>query len=120
MFVIGIDVSKYKHDCIVLNDAGDVVIKQFTVANDRSGFNQLLSVINKLDPSQEKRIGFESTGHYQGNLEAFLENAGMPFMELNALLVHPLVGDWEKAQRCFEEMKQAHKAYLPQFFKEEA
>lgn len=37
---------------------------------------------------------------------------------LNALLVHPLVGDWEKAQRCFEEMKEAHKAYLPQFFKD--
>ena len=36
---------------------------------------------------------------------------------LNALLVHPLVGDWEKAQRCFEEMKEAHKEYLPQFFK---
>jgi len=92
MFVIGIDVSKYKHDCIVLNDAGDVVIKQFTVANDRSGFNQLLSVINELDPSQEKRIGFESTGHYQGNLETFLENAGLPFMELNALLVHRFRG----------------------------
>lgn len=36
---------------------------------------------------------------------------------LNALLVHPLVGDWEKATQCFEEMKQAHKQYLPQFFK---
>ncbi|MBQ3151451.1 MAG: 6-phospho-beta-glucosidase [Clostridia bacterium] len=35
---------------------------------------------------------------------------------LNALLVHPLVGDWEKAQRCFEEMKEAHKEFLPQFF----
>ncbi len=35
---------------------------------------------------------------------------------INALLVHPLVGDWEKASKCFEEMKQAHKAYLPQFF----
>ena len=92
MFVIGIDVSKYKHDCIVLNDAGEAVTKRFTIANDRSGFNQLLSVINQLDPSQEKRIGFESTGHYQGNLETFLENAGMPFMELNALLVHRFKG----------------------------
>lgn len=36
---------------------------------------------------------------------------------LNALLLHPLVGDWEKSQKCFEEMKEAHKAYLPQFFK---
>jgi 6-phospho-beta-glucosidase len=35
---------------------------------------------------------------------------------LNALLVHPLVGDWEKALNCFNEMKEAHKDYLPQFF----
>ena len=35
---------------------------------------------------------------------------------LNALLVHPLVGDWEKAVNCFNEMKEAHKDYLPQFF----
>ncbi|MDR3314572.1 MAG: 6-phospho-beta-glucosidase [Oscillospiraceae bacterium] len=34
---------------------------------------------------------------------------------LNALLAHPLVGDWEKAYHCFNEMKEAHKAYLPQF-----
>ena len=36
---------------------------------------------------------------------------------INALLVHPLIGDWEAATKCFEEMKQAHKAYLPQYFK---
>ncbi len=34
---------------------------------------------------------------------------------MNALLIHPLVGDWDKASECFEEMKQAHKKYLPQF-----
>jgi 6-phospho-beta-glucosidase len=36
---------------------------------------------------------------------------------MRALLAHPLVGDWEKAHACFNEMKQAHRAYLPQFFK---
>lgn len=36
---------------------------------------------------------------------------------LKGLLVHPLVGDWEKAQKCFAEMKEAHKEYLPQYFK---
>ncbi len=36
---------------------------------------------------------------------------------LNALLIHPLVGDWEKAYNCFKEMKFAHKEYLPQFYK---
>ena len=34
---------------------------------------------------------------------------------LNALLIHPLVGDWEAATNCFNEMKEAHKAYLPQY-----
>ncbi len=34
---------------------------------------------------------------------------------LNALLAHPLVGDWDKAYNCFQEMKEAHRAYLPQF-----
>ena len=36
---------------------------------------------------------------------------------LNALLIHPLVGDWEAATKCFNEMKEAHKAYLPQYYK---
>ena len=36
---------------------------------------------------------------------------------LKGLLVHPLVGDWEKARKCFAEMKEAHKEYLPQYFK---
>lgn len=35
---------------------------------------------------------------------------------LNALMLHPLVGDYTIAKACFEEMKQAHKKYLPQFF----
>lgn len=37
---------------------------------------------------------------------------------LKGLLVHPLVGDWEKAVNCFNELKEAHKAYLPQYFKD--
>ncbi len=34
---------------------------------------------------------------------------------MQALLIHPLVGDYNKARACFNEMKQAHKIYLPQF-----
>jgi 6-phospho-beta-glucosidase len=36
---------------------------------------------------------------------------------IKALLIHPLVGDYNKATACFKEMKEAHKAYLPQFEK---
>lgn len=35
---------------------------------------------------------------------------------LRALMIHPLVGDFHTAKACFEEMKQAHRPYLPAFF----
>lgn len=40
------------------------------------------------------------------------ENAAM-----RALLMNPLVGDYEAASQCFQELKDAHKDHLPQFFK---
>lgn len=33
-----------------------------------------------------------------------------------AMLCHPLIGDYSSAIACFEEMLEAHRAYLPQFF----
>lgn len=35
---------------------------------------------------------------------------------LRALMIHPLIGDGDAAEACFDEMLNAHKAYLPQFF----
>ena len=34
---------------------------------------------------------------------------------IEGLLVHPLVGDYEKATKCFNELKEAHKEFLPEF-----
>ncbi|MDD4076386.1 MAG: 6-phospho-beta-glucosidase [Bacilli bacterium] len=36
---------------------------------------------------------------------------------IRALLINPLVGDYNKAYSCFQELKEAHKRYLPQFYK---
>lgn len=36
---------------------------------------------------------------------------------MRALMVHPLVGDFNTASACFTEMKEAHARYLPQFYK---
>ena len=89
MYVIGIDISKYKHDCAILDeDTGVIVRDVFSFDNTRAGFNQFLEVLKTLDPNVKKKIGFESTGHYQDNLKIFLANEGLDFMELNALLVH--------------------------------
>ncbi|MGL4372680.1 MAG: 6-phospho-beta-glucosidase [Turicibacter sp.] len=34
---------------------------------------------------------------------------------IRALMINPLVNDYHVAKDCFEELKEAHKAYLPQF-----
>ena len=88
MLNIGIDISKKKHDCIVIDDAGVIVRNVFSFNNDRAGFNQFLDMYHSLDPTEIIRIGFEATGHYQDNFKVFLEQSGLSFMELNALLVH--------------------------------
>ena len=88
MLNIGIDISKKKHDCIVIDDAGVIVRSVFSFNNDRAGFNQFLDMYHSLDPTEIKKIGFEATGHYQDNFKVFLEQSGLSFMELNALLVH--------------------------------
>lgn len=38
---------------------------------------------------------------------------------MRALLINPLVGDYKKAKPCFDELKEVHKAHLPQFFNKE-
>ena len=78
---IGLDLSKFKHDCFIMDEHGEVVRNSFSFTNDREGFNTLLNVLNDLDPFHEKRIGFESTGHYGSNLKLFLEANGYSFME---------------------------------------
>lgn len=86
MFFIGIDIAKYKHDCFIATETGEVVRTTFTFPNDQSGFQQLHSALQELDPTQIKRIGFEATSHYTGNLKFFLAQAGFDFMELNPVL----------------------------------
>lgn len=87
MYFIGIDISKYKHDCFIVSDAGKAVFDVFTFQNTLEGFNELLHRLNVLDPLQEKRIGFESTSHYSMNLKLFLEKHDFSFMEVQPALI---------------------------------
>lgn len=87
MYLIGIDISKYKHDCFIATEAGEIIKDTFSFDNNSSGFNQLLDVLNALDPSQTKRIGLEATGHYGYNLKVFLDQHGFDYMEFNPYLV---------------------------------
>ena len=86
MYVIGLDLSKYKHDCFIATETGETIKETFTFKNDSEGFSELLSVLNSLDQSQEKRIGMESTGHYGNNLMRFLTEHNLNFMVFNPYL----------------------------------
>ena len=72
MYLVGIDISKYKHDCFIATETGEVIKNSFSFANNHQGFNELLTVLKSLDQTQEIRIGLEATGHYGNNLKIFL------------------------------------------------
>ncbi len=87
LYFVGIDISKYKHDCCIISAADQKVISKFTIKNDKAGFEELITIFNSLSNPEDIRIGFESTAHYALNLELFLENANHSFMEFNPVLI---------------------------------
>ena len=87
MYFIGIDISKYKHDCFIMNENNQVIRGSFSFDNSQEGFSTFLDVLKSLDCSQEIKIGLEATGHYGNNLKLFLNDNGYSFMEFNPLLV---------------------------------
>ena len=89
MYYIGIDISKFKHDCAVIDDAGVVVTPSWSFANDQEGFSQFKALLDAL--GDETKIGLESTGHYGANLKLFLETNSFSFMEFNPLLINRFV-----------------------------
>ena len=89
MYFVGIDISKFKHDCVVADSSGEVYCPSWSFANDQDGFSALAGLLGSIEG--EKRIGFEATGHYGLNLKLFLEKQGYSFMELNPLLIKRFV-----------------------------
>ena len=91
MYFVGIDISKYKHDCFICDETGVVVQESFSFTNTNEGFLELLNLLQSLDNSKEIRIGFEATGHYGMNLKLFLEKNFYSFMEFNPALVKQFI-----------------------------
>lgn len=88
MIYVGIDVSKNKHDCIILNEHGEVLEKVFTITNTALGFEELKRKIVHLEPNPTNiKVGLESTGHYGFNLIGFLIKCELPIYILNPLRV---------------------------------
>ena len=86
MVSVGIDVSKDKHDCFILNSEGVVLSNVFTIPNNLEGFNTLLDRIRSCTTPQDSiKVGLEATGHYSYNLLGFLLDNGLATYVLNPL-----------------------------------
>ena len=87
MYHVGIDISKFKHNCFIATDAG-VKVKEFVFDNNKSGFIELKDSLESLGKPNIIKIGFESTGHYGTNLKHYLSTIGYTYVEFNAYLTH--------------------------------
>ena len=89
MYFVGIDISKFKHDCAIIDELGDVITPSWSFQNDCEGFSLFRELLDALDG--ETKIGLEATGHYGQNLKLFLESNSFSFMEFNPLLINRFV-----------------------------
>lgn len=86
MNYIGIDVAKDKHDCVILNQLGEVLHKPFTIKNDKAGFQKILDITNSISSEiDEFQVALEATGHYHLNLLNFLLGNNFTSFVLNPL-----------------------------------
>ena len=86
MVYVGIDVSKDKHDCCVIDSDGQLLFKGFSIANNLEGFDYLYEKILNAEKDLDKvKVGLEATGHYSYNILGYLLNKGLHTFVLNPL-----------------------------------
>lgn len=88
MIFVGIDVSKAKHDCCIIDSDGSVITNSLRIENSKLGFETLYSaILSKLnsDDLNNVKIGLESTGHYSTNITNYLYSKGFEVHILNPL-----------------------------------
>ncbi len=87
-YVVGVDIAKYSHTCLIINHHGEVIFKSFDFDNNLKGFKTLGSILDSLDASCQIKIGFEATGNYGHNLKNFLIKSSYDFMEIHPVLIN--------------------------------
>lgn len=59
MYYIGIDISKFKHDCAVIDDSGEIVTPSWSFTNDSEGFSQLKILLVDSSRNREETLVFQ-------------------------------------------------------------
>lgn len=85
MIFIGVDIGKFKHQAVAINEQGKSLCTSFSFENTEEGFDFFL---NQLAPFQEKDcicVGMEATGHYWLNLYSCLLGMGIELHVINPI-----------------------------------
>lgn len=89
MHYLGIDVSKASHQCVILDNDGEVLSKSFTVLSSKDDFDKIIRKIDKYNISKHDiLIGLEATGNLWENLYGFLTQNEFKAMVLNPFQTH--------------------------------
>lgn len=86
MFFCGIDVAKRNHVAVVMDAAGIMTQRAFSIANTREGLNQLHERLQGLP--EPVTIGLEATGHHWLALYEFLTQQGYALIVFNPMQIH--------------------------------
>ncbi len=93
MYYIGIDIAKRKHEAVVTDDKGNIIIKASSFTNDLSGYNYLLNKIKLVTKVRDQiSFGMESTSHYWLALYTRLMNDGYTVHVFNPIQSDALHG----------------------------
>lgn len=80
MNYFGIDISK--RTSVIAHYQDDIFQKEFTIQNNKNGYNQLLNYLNEMDQFQ---FVFEATGIYSRGMVKFCRVNQIDFIEMNPL-----------------------------------
>jgi transposase len=92
---VGVDVGKDRHHICIRDLPMDTYYKTFSISNDRQGFLELVSVLEKVSTNKNDfLIGIEACGPYSTTLSYFLLSLEYELVEINPFRA----GQFRKAQ----------------------
>ena len=72
-YYVGVDVSKFKHTCCIIDEQGEVLRNSFDFSNSKEGFDSLIEIFSSISQSKSSfQIVMEATGHYHECLFRYL------------------------------------------------
>ena len=79
MIAVGVDTHKHEHVAVALNELGEL-LGEIMVAASPAGYRELVNWLKDL--SEGALVGIEGAGSYGAGLCKYLQDAGMPVLEV--------------------------------------